>query len=117
VASAAANIDFTHVLTDKLPMFIVIIVRAFLLLLAVFRSLLIPLVAQAPGGGVDRGVNSGNRAISGGLLSNRERDSSSYGDVASHWDPRGYWRGTGRQRAAGPLCCAGRLVHLGARHS
>jgi putative drug exporter of the RND superfamily len=43
----ATNIDFAHVLTDKLPIFIVIVVLlAFLLLLAVFRSLLIPLVAS-----------------------------------------------------------------------
>jgi RND superfamily putative drug exporter len=44
----ATNIDFAHVLTDKLPLFIVIVVLlAFLLLMAVFRSLLIPLVASA----------------------------------------------------------------------
>jgi putative drug exporter of the RND superfamily len=44
----ATNIDFAHVLTDKLPIFIVIVVLlAFLLLMAVFRSLLIPLVASA----------------------------------------------------------------------
>jgi RND superfamily putative drug exporter len=43
----ATNIDFAHVLTDKLPLFIVIVVLlAFLLLAAVFRSLLIPLVAS-----------------------------------------------------------------------
>ncbi len=43
----ATNIDFAHVLTDKLPVFIVIVVLlAFLLLAAVFRSLLIPLVAS-----------------------------------------------------------------------
>ena len=43
----ATNIDFAHVLTDKLPIFIVIVVLlAFLLLMAVFRSLLIPLVAS-----------------------------------------------------------------------
>src|SRR5260370_39290800 len=42
----ATNIDFAHVLTDKLPLFIAIVVLlAFLLLMAVFRSLLIPLVA------------------------------------------------------------------------
>ena len=43
----ATNIDFAHVLTDKLPIFIAIVVLlAFLLLAAVFRSLLIPLVAS-----------------------------------------------------------------------
>jgi RND superfamily putative drug exporter len=43
----ATNIDFAHVLTDKLPLFVVIVVLlAFLLLAAVFRSLLIPLVAS-----------------------------------------------------------------------
>jgi putative drug exporter of the RND superfamily len=43
----ATNIDFAHVLTDKLPLFIAIVVLlAFVLLLAVFRSLLIPLVAS-----------------------------------------------------------------------
>ena len=43
----ATNIDFAHVLTDKLPLFIAIVVLlAFLLLAAVFRSLLIPLVAS-----------------------------------------------------------------------
>jgi RND superfamily putative drug exporter len=43
----AANIDFAHVLTSKLPLFItVVVVLAFLLLLVVFRSLLIPLVAS-----------------------------------------------------------------------
>jgi len=42
----ATNIDFAHVLTDKLPIFIVIVVLlSFLLLMTVFRSLLIPLVA------------------------------------------------------------------------
>ena len=41
-----ANIDFSHVLTEKLPLFIaVVVVLAFLLLMAVFRSLLIPLTA------------------------------------------------------------------------
>jgi putative drug exporter of the RND superfamily len=44
---AATNIDFAHVLTDKLPLFIaVVVILAFILLLAVFRSLLIPLVAS-----------------------------------------------------------------------
>ena len=44
---AATNIDFSHVLTDKLPLFIaVVVILAFLLLMAVFRSLLIPLVAS-----------------------------------------------------------------------
>ncbi len=43
----ATNIDFAHVLTDKLPLFIaVVVILAFLLLLIVFRSLLIPLVAS-----------------------------------------------------------------------
>ncbi len=43
----ASNIDFAHVLTDKLPVFIaVVVILAFLLLLAVFRSLLVPLVAS-----------------------------------------------------------------------
>jgi putative drug exporter of the RND superfamily len=42
----ATNIDFSHVLTDKLPVFIaVVVLLAFLLLMTVFRSLLIPLVA------------------------------------------------------------------------
>ncbi|WP_405577840.1 MMPL family transporter [Streptomyces sp. NBC_01190] len=41
-----SNIDFSRVLTDKLPLFIaVVVILAFLLLMAVFRSLLIPLVA------------------------------------------------------------------------
>lgn len=41
-----ANIDFSRVLSEKLPLFIaVVVVLAFLLLVAVFRSLLIPLVA------------------------------------------------------------------------
>jgi RND superfamily putative drug exporter len=43
----ATNIDFAHVLTKKLPIFIAIVVTlAFMLLTAVFRSLLIPLVAS-----------------------------------------------------------------------
>jgi putative drug exporter of the RND superfamily len=43
----ATNIDFSHVLTEKLPLFIaVVVLLAFLLLLIVFRSLLIPLVAS-----------------------------------------------------------------------
>jgi putative drug exporter of the RND superfamily len=43
----ATNLDFSHVLTDKLPLFIaVVVLLAFLLLTAVFRSLLIPLVAS-----------------------------------------------------------------------
>ena len=42
----ATNIDFSHVLTGKLPVFIAIVVLlAFLLLMTVFRSLLIPLTA------------------------------------------------------------------------
>jgi putative drug exporter of the RND superfamily len=44
----ATNIDFAKVLTSKLPLFIaVVVLLAFLLLLAVFRSLFIPLVASA----------------------------------------------------------------------
>nr|WP_237554637.1 MMPL family transporter [Streptomyces sp. SID4948] len=40
------NIDFSRVLSGKLPLFVaVVVVLAFLLLMAVFRSLLIPLVA------------------------------------------------------------------------
>jgi len=43
----ATNIDFAHVLTDKLPVFVaVVVILAFILLLVVFRSLLIPLVAS-----------------------------------------------------------------------
>ncbi len=43
----ATNIDFARVLTSKLPLFIaVVVILAFLLLLVVFRSLLIPLVAS-----------------------------------------------------------------------
>ncbi|HEY3904139.1 MAG TPA: MMPL family transporter [Streptosporangiaceae bacterium] len=43
----AANIDFAGVLTSKLPLFIaVVVLLAFVLLLVVFRSLLIPLVAS-----------------------------------------------------------------------
>ena len=42
----ATNIDFSHTLTSKLPVFIaVVVLLAFLLLMTVFRSLLIPLVA------------------------------------------------------------------------
>jgi putative drug exporter of the RND superfamily len=45
--ATATNIDFSHVLTDKLPLFIAVVVAlAFVLLMAVFRSLLIPLVAS-----------------------------------------------------------------------
>lgn len=44
----ATNIDFSEVLASKLPLFIAVVVfLAFLLLIAVFRSLLIPLVASA----------------------------------------------------------------------
>ena len=44
----ASNIDFARVLTSKLPLFIaVVVILAFMLLLVVFRSLLIPLVASA----------------------------------------------------------------------
>jgi RND superfamily putative drug exporter len=43
----ATNIDFSHVLSTKLPLFIAIVVLlSFLLLTAVFRSVLIPLVAS-----------------------------------------------------------------------
>jgi RND superfamily putative drug exporter len=43
----AAAIDFAHVLGSKLPLFVaVVVILAFLLLAAVFRSLLIPLVAS-----------------------------------------------------------------------
>jgi RND superfamily putative drug exporter len=43
----ATDIDFSHVLTTKLPVFIaVVVLLAFLLLTAVFRSLWIPLVAS-----------------------------------------------------------------------
>jgi RND superfamily putative drug exporter len=43
----ATDIDFSHVLTQKLPLFIaVVVLLAFVLLMAVFRSLLIPLVAS-----------------------------------------------------------------------
>jgi RND superfamily putative drug exporter len=43
----ATNIDFAHVLTDKLPLFIaIVVILALILLMAVFRSLLIPLVAS-----------------------------------------------------------------------
>jgi RND superfamily putative drug exporter len=44
----ATAIDFAHVLGSKLPLFIaVVVILAFALLAAVFRSLLIPLVASA----------------------------------------------------------------------
>ncbi len=44
--ATATNIDFSKVLTAKLPVFIaVVVVLAFILLTAVFRSLVIPLVA------------------------------------------------------------------------
>jgi RND superfamily putative drug exporter len=43
----AANSDYSHVLSSKLPQFLAVVVGlAFLLLLVVFRSLLIPLVAS-----------------------------------------------------------------------
>lgn len=46
--ATAAQDDFAHVLSSKLPLFIgVVVVLAFLLLMAVFRSLVIPLVASA----------------------------------------------------------------------
>jgi RND superfamily putative drug exporter len=45
--ATATNIDFSHVLSQKLPVFIaVVVILAFLLLTIVFRSLLIPLVAS-----------------------------------------------------------------------
>jgi RND superfamily putative drug exporter len=45
--ATATNIDFSHVLSQKLPLFIaVVVILAFLLLTIVFRSLLIPLVAS-----------------------------------------------------------------------
>jgi putative drug exporter of the RND superfamily len=43
----ATDIDFSNVLSEKLPLFIaVVVLLAFLLLMAVFRSLLIPVVAS-----------------------------------------------------------------------
>ncbi|HJZ36138.1 MAG TPA: MMPL family transporter [Solirubrobacterales bacterium] len=43
----ATDIDFSNVLSEKLPIFIaVVVLLAFVLLMAVFRSLLIPLVAS-----------------------------------------------------------------------
>jgi len=43
----ATNIDFAHTLTNKLPIFIaLVVIVAFILLVAVFRSLLIPLTAS-----------------------------------------------------------------------
>ncbi len=43
----AIQSDFSHVLSSKLPLFVaVVVLLAFLLLMAVFRSLLIPLVAS-----------------------------------------------------------------------
>jgi RND superfamily putative drug exporter len=43
----ATDIDFSHILGQKLPLFIaVVVLLAFILLMAVFRSLLIPLVAS-----------------------------------------------------------------------
>jgi RND superfamily putative drug exporter len=43
----ATDIDFSHVLSEKLPLFIaVVVLLSFLLLMAVFRSLLIPVVAS-----------------------------------------------------------------------
>jgi len=45
--ATATNVDFSHVLAKKLPLFItVVVILAFLLLAVVFRSLLIPLVAS-----------------------------------------------------------------------
>jgi RND superfamily putative drug exporter len=45
---AATAIDFAHVLGSKLPLFVaVVVILAFVLLAAVFRSLLIPLTASA----------------------------------------------------------------------
>jgi RND superfamily putative drug exporter len=46
--ATATNIDFSHVLSKKLPLFIgIVVILAFLLLTVVFRSILIPLVASA----------------------------------------------------------------------
>ncbi len=43
----AAGEDFAHVLTSKLPQFVaVVVILAFLLLMVVFRSILVPLVAS-----------------------------------------------------------------------
>jgi putative drug exporter of the RND superfamily len=45
--ATATSIDFAHGLSDKLPLLIaVVVLLAFLLLMAVFRSLLVPLVAS-----------------------------------------------------------------------
>ncbi len=45
--ATAIQTDFSHVLSSKLPLFVAVVVfLAFLLLMAVFRSLLIPLVAS-----------------------------------------------------------------------
>ncbi|MCU4184522.1 MMPL family transporter [Acidiferrimicrobium sp. IK] len=45
--STAGTIDFAHVLARKIPLFIgVVVVLAFLLLMLVFRSILVPLVAS-----------------------------------------------------------------------
>ncbi len=45
--ATAIQTDFSHVLSSKLPLFVaVVVLLAFLLLMAVFRSLLIPLVAS-----------------------------------------------------------------------
>jgi RND superfamily putative drug exporter len=45
--ATAIQVDFAHVLSSKLPLFVgVVVVLAFFLLMAVFRSLLIPLVAS-----------------------------------------------------------------------
>ena len=45
--ATAIQTDFSHVLSSKLPLFVaVVVLLAFLLLMAVFRSLLIPIVAS-----------------------------------------------------------------------
>jgi RND superfamily putative drug exporter len=45
--TTAIQTDFSHVLSSKLPLFVaVVVILAFLLLMAVFRSLLIPFVAS-----------------------------------------------------------------------
>ena len=45
--TTAIQTDFSHVLSSKLPLFVaVVVILAFLLLMAVFRSLLIPVVAS-----------------------------------------------------------------------
>lgn len=46
--AAAINADFSSALTDKLPLYLVVVVGlAFLLLMVVFRSVVVPLIASA----------------------------------------------------------------------